>query len=64
MNDHIELSSNDVVAEYKNYVTNSVLSRGFDFKTWCQHQFGAIPDGLTVEPRLEFCVTDSKTAHK
>lgn len=64
MNDIPGLSSSEVIAEYKKYVTNSVLSRGFDFETWCQHQFGSMPDGLSVESKIEFCVTDNKTAHK
>jgi hypothetical protein len=60
----IDPTSVDVVDEYKRYVQHSVMSRGFDFQTWYQHQYGGKPAGLDVESKVEFYVTDVDSPHK
>lgn len=64
MNNMLPNNVNEIIDQYKQYMESSVLRRGFDFTTWCQHQFGEPPKGITVEPRLDFSVTDTNTVHK
>lgn len=64
LREDVDTTTVDVVDQYKRYVQNSVMNRGFDFTTWHEQQFGSKPDGLTVESKVEFCVTDTNAAHK
>lgn len=53
---------NELIEEYTEYL-EKLIDRGFDFNTWCEHQYGTRPN-VKVEPHLSLSVSPAELSHK
>jgi hypothetical protein len=58
------VSEAELIEEYKEYLKNRVMANGFDFATWCQHQYGDILPNVKVTPNLQFRVIEGYNDYK